>query len=258
MKLNYIYNECCLSTLKRLKNNSKNCCITSPPYNMNLRIRNGEYCSRQITKELTTKYEIFADNLDLETYNKFHTNVLIELMRVSDLVFYNIQIVTGSKRSVFKMIGDLAEYLKDIIVWDKGHAEPSIGSGILNKRTELILVFAKDNAISRKFENAQFQRGGLNDLWYIPVKKVQTEKHKAIFPTKLVQTIIQNFTKENDIIYDPFMGTGTTAVVAKSMNRFYLGSEISKQYCEIAESKIKEKTSMPLFEKQNYYPLSLF
>ena len=87
---------------------------------------------------------------------------------------------------------------------------------------------------------------------------MQTEKHKAIFPTKLVQTIIQNFTKENDIIYDPFMGTGTTAVVAKSMNRFYLGSEISKQYCEIAESKIKEKTSMPLFEKQNYYPLSLF
>ena len=54
------------------------------------------------------------------------------------------------------------------------------------------------------------------------------------------------------------MGTGTTAVIAKSMNRFYLGSEISKQYCEIAESKIKEKTSMPLFEKQNYYPLSLF
>lgn len=258
MKTNLIYNECCSSTLRKFKNNSIDCVITSPPYNMNLRIRNGKYCSRQIVKELSTKYDNFADNLDIETYHKFHKNVLIECMRVSNLVFYNIQIVTGSKRSVFKMIGDLADYLKDIIVWDKGHAEPSIGSGILNKRTELILVFAKDNAISRKFDDAQFERGGLNDLWYVPVKKVQTEKHKAIFPQKLVQTIIKNFTKENDIIYDPFMGTGTTAVVAKSMNRFYLGSEISKDYCDIANKRIKEQTKMPLFETQQYFPLKLF
>jgi len=247
-----------LKTLKILKDNSVHTVITSPPYNMNLRIRNGKYCSRQIVKELSTKYENFADNLDIETYNKFHTDVLIELMRVSDLVFYNIQIVTGSKRSVFKMIGDLADYLKDIIVWDKGHAEPSIGSGILNKRTELILVFAKDNAISRRFDNAQFERGSLNDLWYIPAKKVQTEKHKAIFPTKLVQTIIKNFTKENDVIYDPFMGTGTTAVVAKSMNRQYIGSEISKEYIELAMKRINSETALPLFEKETAEQQKLF
>lgn len=258
MKLNHIYNECCLSTLKRLQNNSIDCSITSPPYNMNLRIRNGKYCSRQITKELTTKYNNFADNLDIDTYNKFHTDVLIELLRVSGLVFYNIQIVTGSKRSVFKMIGDLADYLKDIVIWDKGHAEPSIGSGILNKRTELILIFAKENSISRQFESAQFQRGGLNDIWHIPVHKVQTQKHKAIFPQKLVQTIIHNFTKENDIIYDPFIGTGTTAIVAKSMNRKYLGSEISKEYCDIANKNIETQTVLPLFRTQQYFPLSLF
>ena len=71
-------------------------------------------------------------------------------------------------------------------------------------------------------------------------------------------TIIKNFTKENDIIYDPFMGTGTTAVVAKSMNRFYIGSEISKEYCDIANKKIKQQTEMPLFETQQYFPLKLF
>ena len=141
MKINHIYNECCLNTLNRLDNNSIDTVITSPPYNMNLRVRNNQYCSRQITKELTTKYDGFTDNLNIDKYNAFHTKVLTELLRVSPLVFYNVQIVTGSKRSIFKMIGKFADYLKEIIVWDKGHAEPSIQSGVLNKRTELILVF---------------------------------------------------------------------------------------------------------------------
>ena len=100
MKLNKIYQEDCLSTLKKMKDDSVDVVITSPPYNMNLRIRNGKYCSRQIVKEISTKYTEFSDNLPIEEYNDFHTNVLKELLRVSDLIFYNIQIVTGSKRSI--------------------------------------------------------------------------------------------------------------------------------------------------------------
>tara|TARA_R100000353_G_scaffold49895_1_gene39559 strand:- start:55 stop:828 length:774 start_codon:yes stop_codon:yes gene_type:complete len=249
MRLDYIYNECCLKTLKRFPDNSINCVVTSPPYNMNLRIRNGKYCSRQITEEFSNKYNYFSDNLDLKIYNKFHSQVLQNLLRVSNLIFYNIQIVTGSKKSVFKMIGDYADYLKDIVVWDKGHAEPSIGQGILNKRTELILIFTKNNSISRRFETAQFKRGFLNDIWQIPVKKVQTQNHKAIFPKKLVQTILKNFTLENEIIYDPFIGTGTTGIVAKSMNRRFIGSEICKKYVDISNKNIKEQTFMPLFDK---------
>ena len=108
IEFNKIYNESCLTTLSNMKDNSIDVVITSPPYNMNLRIRKGEYCSRQIVKEISTKYEGFADNLPIEEYNKFHSDVLKELLRVSNLVFYNVQIVTGSKRSIFKMIP--AEY----------------------------------------------------------------------------------------------------------------------------------------------------
>ena len=103
IKLNEIYNESCLETLKRIPDNFVDVVITSPPYNMNLRLRKGEYCSRQIVKEISTKYDGFADNMPIEEYNRFHTEVLKELLRVSNLVFYNIQIVTGSKRSIFKM-----------------------------------------------------------------------------------------------------------------------------------------------------------
>ena len=65
---NKIYHESCEETLKRLPDNSVNIVITSPPYNMNLRIRNGKYCSRQIVKELTTKYDGFDDNLSIDEF----------------------------------------------------------------------------------------------------------------------------------------------------------------------------------------------
>lgn len=237
---NKIYQESCIDTLRKMTDNSVDLVVTSPPYNMNLRIRKGKYCSRQIVKELSTKYTEFPDNLPLEEYNKFHTEVLKELIRVSDIVFYNIQIVTGSKRSIFKMIGDLSDFLKDIIVWDKKYGQPAIQSQVLNRRTELILVFEKDYPISRQFrKKGNFTRGTLGDLWVINRERSGKESHGAVFPQELVKKILTNFSQEGDLIYDPFMGTGTTAVAAKKMNRNFIGSEISTAYIEIAKQRLQ-------------------
>ena len=242
MILNKIYNENCLDTLSKMEDKSVDLVVTSPPYNMNLRIRNGSYTSRQIVKEISTKYSNFPDNLPIDDYFKFHTDVVRELLRVAELIFYNIQIVTGSKRSVFKMIGEFSDYLKDIIIWDKGHAQPSIQHGVINRRTELILVFDNDYPISRQYRNkGKFPRGTLDDIWSIKREKSKDEKnHGAVFPEKLVEKILENFSNENDIIYDPFMGTGTTALVAKKMKRNYLGSEISKEFIEIANKRLSQ------------------
>jgi site-specific DNA-methyltransferase (adenine-specific) len=246
MKLNKIYQEDCLSTLKKMKNDSVDLVITSPPYNMNLRIRKGEYCSRQIVKEISTKYTEFDDNLPIEEYSKLHTEVLKELLRVSELIFYNIQIVTGSKRSIFKMIGEFSEHLKDIIVWDKGNAQPSIQKQVLNRRTELILVFDKDYPVSRQYrKRGKFKRGTLDDIWEIKRERSRGgENHGAVFPQALVAKILENFSQKGDVIYDPFMGTGTTAVVAKRLNRKFIGSEISQKYIKIANQRLKESEDL--------------
>lgn len=105
--LNKTYNEPNLETLKRIPDNSIDLVLTSPPYNMNLRIRNGKYCSRQITKEFSTKYEGFDDNLPIDEFYNLHSSIIRELLRTSSIIFYNIQIVTGSKRAFFKIIGFL-------------------------------------------------------------------------------------------------------------------------------------------------------
>ena len=233
---NEIHNESCLVTLKGIPDKFVDLVITSPPYNMNLRIRYGKYTSRQIVKEFSTKYEGFSDNLPIEDFYAFHKEVLHELLRVSPLVFYNIQIVTGSKRAFFKLIGDFSDNLKDIIIWDKGYAQPAMHEQVLSKRSELLLIFDSDYPISRQFrKQGYFKRGTLEDVWEIPRQYKNTKTNTAVFPDKLVETILTNFSEEGQIVYDPFMGTGTTAIVAKSMNRNYIGSEISSSYCAMAE-----------------------
>lgn len=206
---------------------------------MNLRIRNGKYCSRQITKEFSTKYDGFDDNLPIDEYFDFHLRAIKELLRVAPIVFYNVQIVTGSKRAVFKLLGEMNEYVKDIIVWDKDNAQPAMSEGVLNRQYELIIVFAKRDAISRKFNYCNFERGTLNDVWRIKRGKKVTNLHGATFPEELVEKILINFSRERDVVYDPFMGTGTTAVVCKNMNRRFIGSEIITSYVEVAKERLQ-------------------
>ena len=113
-----------------------------------------------------------------------------------------------------------------------------LGSGVLNRQSELIIVFDNSTAINRTFYKCNFDRGTLSDVWKIARGKKISKDHGAVFPEELVQKIIENFSDEGDLIYDPFMGTGTTGHVASLYKRNYIGSEISKNYCKVAEERI--------------------
>ena len=76
-----------------------------------------------------------------------------------------------------------------------------------------------------------------DNIWEIAVARNTTE-HPAVFPESLVSDHIISWSNEGDIVYDPFIGSGTTALAAKKLNRSYIGSEISKEYCALAESRI--------------------
>jgi len=236
--LNLIQGDC-LEKIKDIPDGSVDLVFTSPPYNMNLRIRNGKYCSRQIVKEISTKYKNFDDNLPMEEYYKFNKSVLSEALRVSDLVFYNVQFLTGNKPALFKLIGDFHTKLKEFIVWDKEVAQPAIGSGVMNSQFEVILVFQNSAAISRSFKTAQFKRGTLSNLWRIKRGKKIANSHGAVFPIKLAEQVISNFTEVDATILDPFMGCGTTGVACKYLNRNFIGIELDPDYFEVAKTRIE-------------------
>ena len=73
-------------------------------------------------------------------------------------------------------------------------------------------------------------------IWRIPPKR--KDGHPAPFPEEIADRFIKAFTNIGDLVYDPFMGSGTTAIMALKNNRKFIGSEISQEYCDIANKRI--------------------
>ena len=230
----------CLERMKELGSGSVDMVMTSPPYNMNLRIRNGKYCSRQIVKEISTKYENFSDNLPMDDYFEFNKKVLSECLRVSDLVFYNVQFLTGNKPALFRLLGEFSDKMKEFIIWDKATAQPAIGGGVLNSQFEAVLVLQNSAPESRSFKTAQFGRGTLSNVWKIKRGKKIDKSHGAVFPIDLAERIVGNFSNEGATVLDPFMGTGTTGVACANLNRNFTGIEMDENYFNIAQTRIEE------------------
>lgn len=231
----------CMEYMATQPDNAFDLAITSPPYNMNLRVRDGKYCSRQIVKELSTKYNNYADNLPMDEYYNFVNGVVTELLRISAVVFFNIQMITGNKPALFKLLGSHAESVKELIIWDKGQGQPAIGRNTLNSRHELLIVFSK-NAITRQFDVCNFERGTLDNLWQIGKGKPEIDGHNAGYPKELTDKIILNFANKSDKIFDPFLGTGTTAISAHYFGCDFVGCEIDEDYFNAASERFDRET----------------
>jgi DNA modification methylase len=90
----------------------------------------------------------------------------------------------------------------------------------------------KDRIIERK------PFGKRNNIWRFDTQK--NSNHPAPFPEQMVNDHIISWSNENDLVYDCFMGSGTTAKMALLNNRKFIGSEISEEYCKIAEQRLKK------------------
>ncbi len=243
-----IYHGDCREVMAGLPDGLCSLTVTSPPYNMRTRIRNGEYTTRENSEHFSKKYAHFGDDLSIEEYFEFHSNAIREMMRISGLVFWNIQIVTGSKEAVFKIIGQFAREIKDVIVWDKGHGQPAMHDKVINKAAEFILIFEKEASAGRAFTKSYFNRGEMTDIWRMK-RGENIEGHGATFPLHLAQKAITGWSAENDVILDPFMGTGTSLIAARNEGRKAVGIEISEEYCELAVKGLAQQVLFTLPNK---------
>lgn len=117
------------------------------------------------------------------------------------------------------------------ITWDRG-ASVDNNINYLQPSTELLLWYVKDSP--KVFKEKAVCR---NEVWQIPAEN--NNNHPAPFPVKLAANAIVLTTEKEDVIYDPFMGSGNTAIASHKNKRNWIGSEISQEYVELANKRLE-------------------
>ena len=232
MQVNKIYIEDCLKTMAKMPNDFVDYSLTSPPYNVGNNSLNGE----------GKKYNSIDDKMSDHDYLQNQINVINELLRVTkNHIFYNIQLLSANKRSVLKLLGHFNNQIKDVFIWNKKYGVPQMEAGVFNSAYEFIIILSNQKPEKRKFYDCDFQ-GTQNNVFQLKNKHSNpfAKQHKAIMPLDLPRHFMQIFGFENDIWYDPYMGTGTTGVAAILEKKQYIGSEIFKEYGDISEKRISQ------------------
>jgi DNA modification methylase len=135
-----------------------------------------------------------SDSLDMEDYFKWQCECIDEMMRVTKgVVFYNVQVITGNKVAVMKILGKYAEQIRDLLIWDKKTAEPAMHFGCLNSEFELIIAFDHGDCKGRQFRTANWERGTLSNI--IRIGKNRENDHRAAFPLDLPRYLVMYFTE---------------------------------------------------------------
>lgn|SRR5574337_334245 len=237
IEINKVYNEPCEETMRRMPNNFVDITITSPPYNVGDRSGIG-----------LDMYDEYIDDLGEKEYRDWLFKVIDELLRVTRKhIFFNIQMLGQNKVTVLEIFGHYRHNIKDRIIWNKSVAAPHICPGIMNSKFEDIIIFSNQSPQKKKFDDAKFGQGTFNNV--IEGRNASANKYaklnKATFPGYLPRTILNAFGDKDDLIYDPFSGTGTTqeSCIIEGFN--FIGSELSEEQWKITNERIKNEFSRP-------------
>ncbi|NCC82484.1 MAG: site-specific DNA-methyltransferase [Clostridia bacterium] len=246
LEINKIYNEDCLSTMAKIPNDFIALTVTSPPYD-NLRT----YDKKSGFK---WNFEIFKPIAE-EIYRVTKEGGVVVWV-VGDATIKGSETGTSFKQALY--FKECGFNLHDTMIYEKNSSTYPAGkkSSRYSQIFEYMFVFSKGKTkcnliidkpnkwkgfkdFSGKLKNPVLDFSPRNNIWKYTTS-FNGVKHPAPFPEKLANDHILSWSNENDLVYDPFMGSGTTAKMALLNNRNFIGSEISSEYCEIAKERIKE------------------
>lgn len=138
--------------------------------------------------------------------------------------------------------------LQDIVVWNKPTAIAGLATGSLVNKFEHVLLFSKSKErfkLGTKIEfdgsSPDYRSHRLTNFWRLPVKAGSIRKspqHEAYFPVELARRIIEISTDTNDLVLDPFLGSGTTMAAALKLKREFIGYEINRKFLPLMRSRL--------------------
>lgn len=238
MNINAIYNENCLDTMAKMPDSFIDLTVTSPPYD-NLRTYNG--------------YSFDFEAIARELYRVTKPNGVVVWV-IGDATIAGSETGTSFRQALY--FKELGFKLHDTMIYEKNSpAYPaSRNSNRYTQIFEYMFIFAKGSVpkqlicdkpnkwaghkdFSGKLKNPVPDFSPRNNIWRY-VTSFNGVKHPAPFPEQLAYDHVVSWSSKGQLVYDPFMGSGTTAVVAKQLGRDYIGSEISDEYCGVIQKRL--------------------
>ena len=239
---NKIFNKSS-ENMNELVDNCVSLTVTSPPYNIgkdsDLDLNDEEYW-KMINKVFSETYRVTKSG------GRLVVNVA-NLGRKPYIPF---------SKYFTEALNEIGFIMRGEIIWQKSKGANanfawgswlSASNPVIRDIHEYCLVFSKDsmkNSSGGKstIEKDEFMESTLS-IWNITPEKAKKIGHPAPFPVELPKKFINLYSFKDDLILDPFIGSGTTAVASKLLKRKYVGYEINKNYIEIANNRLKMETS---------------
>ena len=210
--MNQVIHGDCLIEMQKIPDKSVDYVFTSPPYN----------------RKRNDKYEHYDDSVN-DYFNLLKESINASLRVTKKHVFFNIQKNYYNKVDVNKVIGHFAEKIVEIIIWEKTNPMPAAGKAITNSY-EFFIVLGDSSLKSNTTYTKNIISTGVNSK--------MPKSHKAVMREDVALWFIEKFTKDGDIILDPFAGTGTTGVACKNLNRNYILIEKEQEYIDIINKRL--------------------
>lgn len=230
METNKIYNEDCLKTLRRMKENSIDLIVMSPPTN--------SVWYKQMMSDDRGKGNKGMNPKKYEERQKEILDECIRVLKPHGSIYYNHKDIIYRTRLIHPTW--IYDYpLRQIIVWDKANTLEKAEENY-TPITEYIYwismspLLLEEGYTYFKKENSAYK----SNIWDVRMDKGSYSP----LPLSMVKSMIHSTCPPNGVVYDPFMGGGTTALAVQQLGegRTFIGSETNKKYCQIAEKRLHD------------------
>lgn len=237
-----LYNGDCIETMQKLVLNGVkvNTIVTSPPYNKKGFTKVKKTAGNHHTwSKYSIDYSSYNDDLGEEEYMQWQLSffkLCSQLLAEGGSFFYNHKPIRANNKIVFHPYSIIERQrsfqLYQEIIWNRKNS-PNVRNDLLLPTTERIYWLVKEKPVVYKNNLMLNYR---SEVWDISPRVDKT--HPATFPYALASNCILLTTPENGTVLDPFMGSGTTGVACKALNKNFIGIELDKKYFEVAKARI--------------------
>lgn len=219
-----ILNGDCFDLLKKLKDNSVDLIVTDPPYEFAQHGGGGAFGSKKREYHNELEDSKIVDGFDYSLLNEF-----IRVMKKVNLYIW------CNKEQLLTYLKFFENYNVDLLTWHKTNPVPTCNNKYLSDTEYLLFFREKGVKVYGSYKTKK-------KYYVTPTNKSDKEKynHPTVKPLEIINNLVINSSQDNDVILDPFMGSGTTGVAALQNNRKFIGMEIDENYFSIAKERMLE------------------